>query len=245
MATDDFENSLAPGSKIRGVFLILKDQQWHCRECEYRHLNIMQIAGGSGIQGLQRGNKSRDGLEIESGNHFCKNCNRQTRHDRWTGRYAPSIKSSGMTGAFVRRAIQLLGGRDVVERTKRPDNELAVDHKLPQLRWDAKTSMRQTDYVRMTDGDIKRRFQLLKKSNGSVSHNLLKSRSCERCYRTGKRGTPFGINFHYEGDEKWRGESRQDAKGCIGCGWYDFDRWRRELNRTFKERNVKRTNREK
>lgn len=101
-------------------------------------------------------------------------------------------------------------------------------------RWNEITSKQKTDYQGMTDDDIRARFQLLKKSNGNVSHNLLKSRACEDCFETGERGTPFGIRYFYAGDERWQGEDATDAKGCVGCGWYDIDAWRASLNRKLR-----------
>lgn len=86
------------------------------------------------------------------------------------------------------------------------------------------------NYPAMADHDIRRHFQLLKRSNGAVSHNLLKSRACEHCFATGQRGTPFGIHYFYAGDAKWRPADKKDPTGCIGCGWYDFAEWRRSLN---------------
>ncbi|MDE0320862.1 MAG: hypothetical protein OXH86_19850 [Acidimicrobiaceae bacterium] len=109
-----------------------------------------------------------------------------------------------------------------------------MDHKLPQLRWGGTEVAAQQDYSAMSDEDIVDKFQLLKKSNGSVSHNLLKSRACERCYKTGNRGTPFGIRFFYAGNGKWAPADKQDASGCVGCGWFDFDAWRSALNRTLR-----------
>jgi hypothetical protein len=89
----------------------------------------------------------------------------------------------------------------------------------------------------MTDDEIKAKFQLLKKDS-TGNHNLLKSRSCERCIETRKRGTPFGIRFWYEGDENWSQDIPQTGKdaeqGCVGCGWYDFETWRTELNKKLK-----------
>ena len=94
----------------------------------------------------------------------------------------------------------------------------------------------QDDYSSgVTDDDIKGRFQLLKSSNGSVSHNLLKSRACEKCYKTGNRGTPFGIKFFYEGGSKWAPADKEAPEGCIGCGWFDFDKWRTELNKEIRK----------
>ena len=214
--------------------MVLKDRQWHCRECEYTHAGTTQIAGGSGIQGLQRGTKSRPGMDIQSGNHYCLTCDKLTRHDRWTGNFMSAIPAPSMPADFALRAIRVLGSRDVVEQTVRTPNELTVDHKLPMLRWNEETSVAQSEFASMTDDDIRAKFQLLKASNGSVSHNLLKSRACERCYRTGRRGTPFGIVFFYDGGREWEPDDLKDPRGCIGCGWYDFDSWRTGLNELLK-----------
>ncbi len=226
----EFEATFNKGTKIYQVWLVLKDQQWHCRECEYTHVNITQIAGGSGIQGLQRGTKSRDGLEIDSANHLCPKCERTTRHDRWTGGFETAIPSPSMPQGFARRVIGLLSSRDVVDGSERSPSQLTVDHKLPIIRWSPETQQTQSAYSTMSDDDIKTHFQLLKKSNGSISHNLLKSRACEQCFKTGERGTPFGLRFFYEGGPRWEPADKKDPSGCVGCGWYDFDQWRRQLN---------------
>lgn len=126
---------------------------------------------------------------------------------------------------FCSRAVSVLGSRDVVELTERPANQLTVDHKVPMLRWTAEERTVPTSYSSMSDDDIRARFQLLKQSNGSVSHNLLKSRACERCFKSGRRGTPFGIVFFYSGGPRWAPADKKDPSGCIGCGWYDFDEW--------------------
>ena len=227
----DFEKKLNQSTKTWMVFDVLRDMQCHCRECEYTHTGITQIAGGAGTQGLQRGTKSRPGLVIDSGNHLCANCGKTTRHDRWQGNFTRSVPSSSMPKGFARRAVALLGSRDVVELTERPPNQLTVDHKLPQLRWNSTETNAQQNYSAMSDKEIRTHFQLLKKSNGSVSHNLLKSRACERCYKSGNRGTPFGIRFFYDGDGKWAPADKDDASGCVGCGWFDFAAWRDALNK--------------
>lgn len=232
---DEFEAGFDKESKVYKVYLVLKDKQWHCRECKYTHTRITQIAGGSGIQGLQRGNKSRKGMEIESANHFCKRCGRNTRQDRWTGNFIEPVAISGMSTKFARKVVQLLGSRDVVENTERPHNQLTVDHKLPMLRWNERNKKEQTNYTKMNDDEIRSKFQLLKKSNGSVSHNLLKSRACEKCYKTGNRGTPFGIKYFYAGNSKWEPVDKEDAEGCVGCGWFDFNLWRTTLNKALQK----------
>ena len=231
---DDFEKAFKLESKVFQVYKILKDQQWHCRECEYQHTGITQIAGGSGIQGLQRGTKSRQGMIIDSANHFCMICDRATRHDRWQGAFQSSVQGGSMPQSFVNKAVRVFDSRDVVENTQRPTNQLTIDHKLPRIRWNEESNAMLVDYANMDENDIKQHFQLLKKSNGSVSHNLLKSRACERCYRSGKRGQPFGISFFYNGGAKWEPSDKQDPSGCVGCGWYDFALWRESLNKLIK-----------
>ena len=226
----DFESAFGTNTKVYQVYLVLRDQQWHCRECEYSHTGITQIAGGAGIQGLQRGTKSRAGMRIESANLFCYSCERTTRQDRWDGSFETAVQVPSMSPLFARRVYELLGRRDIVEGTERPLSQLTIDHKLPMIRWSADTESQQTDYSEMSDDGIRAIFQLLKKSNGSASHNQLKSRACERCFRFGERGTPFGIRFFYSGGSNWEPEDRRDAEGCKGCGWYDFDLWRRYLN---------------
>jgi hypothetical protein len=71
------------------------------------------------------------------------------------------------------------------------------------------------------------------------NHNLLKSRSCENCIKTGKRGSPMGIDFWYFGGQNWDQnippKGKDAEKGCIGCGWYDFEKWRNSLNQKLTE----------
>lgn len=97
-------------------------------------------------------------------------------------------------------------------------------------RWGA---AEETNPPEMTSEEISRKFQLLKK-DASGNHNLLKSRACERCLATGKRGYPMGIKFYYAGDENWSSncpKTGPDAeRGCYGCGWYDVEAWRIALN---------------
>ena len=180
---------------------------------------------------MRRGSTNRPGLFIEHESRYCDQCESNQRHDRWTGEFTTLLHMAGIPDALTRRAHRVLGGRDVVDNVTRSVNEITLDHKFPMKRWDEETSKRQTDYQDMTDDDIRERFQLLKKSNGNVSHNLLKSRACEICFDTGRRGTPFGIRYFYAGGDRWEGEDDQDPQGCIGCGWYDIEAWRESLNR--------------
>ena len=220
-----------PGTKQLQTFEVLEDRDWHCRNHAYHHIESGQIAGSGGIQGLKRGTAKRPGLAIEHESRYCPECDRNCRHDRWTGQFTTLLHMAGIPPSLTLRAHRILGGRDIVDDVSRSVHEVTLDHKLPMKRWNEVTSSQQTNYQDMTDDDIRERFQLLKKSNGNVSHNLLKSRACEECFRTGKRGTPFGIHYFYAGNRNWQGKTATDANGCIGCGWYDIDKWRASLNR--------------
>ena len=75
--------------------------------------------------------------------------------------------------------------------------------------------------------EIKEKFILLTRSN-----NLLKSRYCEKCYRTGERGNFPGIYYWFKGGKLWdKNIDKYDRKGCIGCFWNDPYEWRNELNK--------------
>ena len=77
-----------------------------------------------------------------------------------------------MTQSFINKTMQVFDSRDVVENTERLPDQLTIDHKLPGIRWNEESNAMLIDYANMDENDIKAHFQLLKKSNGSVSHNL-------------------------------------------------------------------------
>ena len=230
---EEFEEKFRDGTLQKRVFQVIKDRQWHCRKCEYGHVDSGQLAGGGGFQGLKRGSGSRPGLILESDDLYCYICERVTRQDRWSGEFQTSVNAGSMPDVFIEAVMRIFDSRDVIEKTKRQVHELTIDHKLPMKRWNSKSTEMLTDYRNMDATDIKTHFQLLKKSNGAVSHNMLKSRACERCFETGKRGQPFGIAFYYSGGHTWSPSDKLDPSGCIGCGWYDFELWRKHLNRVL------------
>ena len=183
----------------------------------------------SGIQGLQRGTKTRLGLAIESKNQFCQNCKKRTRWDRWTGETKEANAAANIPKELVQIILNFYSYTDIIEQRERPAHELVIDHRFPMERWG---NAEETHDVNMNEYEIKQKFQLLKK-DGAGNHNLLKSRSCENCIKTGNRGTPFGIKFWYEGGDKWACSHQKGAEaeeGCRGCGWYDFETWRNTLN---------------
>lgn len=230
MTIDEYKRLLGTSSLQSQYFQILQDQQAHCRKCAQQQIGSEQLAGGGGVQGLQRGNKSRPGIVILSENRQCPVCGKSTRWDRWTGEFKVANSAAGISPTLQRRILNHYGNIDIIEQRQRADHELVVDHRFPMERWGEAESRNPDD---MSDEEINRKFQLLKKDD-SGNHNLLKSRACERCIATGKRGYPLGIKFYYAGNEDWPsdcpGFGSGAEQGCFGCGWYDFAAWRTALN---------------
>lgn len=131
--------------------------------------------------------------------------------------------------ALRKKIISVLDGIDAYECSKNP--HCLPDHKFPEIRWDEDTKADNPDD--MSEEDIKRKFQLL-----TNQRNQQKREVCRKCYQTGQRGYPFGIKFFYRGEETWdksvplKGKCAE--KGCIGCGWYDLQKWRKSLQETIK-----------
>ena len=141
----------------------------------------------------------------------------QTGYEVWT----PKLRA---------RILKVLRNYDAFEG-KQITRHLLPDHKFPEIRWDSETREENPDY--MTDVVIRKKFQLL-----SNQRNQEKREVCRRCYQDGARGTPFGINFFYEGGPTGPNgipcRGRAAEQGCIGCGWYDLQAWRDALNKSFK-----------
>lgn len=226
----DFRRTFAPNSLQAKYFDILSDQTFHCRKCAQLKIGSEQLAGGGGVQGLQRGTKNRPGLVIETISEYCKKCGKRTKWDRWTGEFQQSNSASGISGRLQTRVLEHYGYVDTIEQRKRQAHELVIDHRIPMERWG---ESEENNDINMSEEDIQRKFQLLKKDS-SGNHNLLKSRACEKCIETGKRGYPMGIKYYYEGDEDWPEDcpttGKEAERGCVGCGWYDFEAWRQGLN---------------
>lgn len=230
-SAENFRAKLKKGSSQYKVFNLLSDQDWHCRTCEGKQVASDQYAGGGGIQGLERGNRSgRPGLVIETKREYCQVCKRVTTWDRWTGETREANASANIPSQLAARILKVYRYTDVIENRQRLPHELVIDHRFPMERWGRSEPSHD---VNMSETEIRKKFQLLKKDTAG-NHNLLKSRSCERCIETGRRGTPMGINFWYSGGENWPDDIPQSGseaeQGCLGCGWYDFETWRNALN---------------
>lgn len=231
----EYAGLFKPNATALKVFNILKDKKFHCRGHDYAEAKSGQIAGSGGIQGLERGTRKRPGLEIESVRRHCKNCKRTLTFDRWTGKFVEPTHMAALSPKLIERILKVFDYTDAVDQKKRPISELTIDHKFPMVRWPKDYG--DLDNDKMSDGEIKSRYQLLKKSNGTVSHNLLKSRACESCIKTKNRGMPFGIRFFHEGTDKFTA-GVQDESGCHGCGWYDFNLWRKKLNQLIESKDM-------
>lgn len=123
-----------------------------------------------------------------------------------------------------KRIIKVLDSYDVYEGKK--GQHLLPDHKFSEIRWDEHTKDVNPDD--MTDEQIRDKFQLM-----SNQRNQQKREACRRCFQSGKRQFPFGIQYYYEGNENWDSsippKGKAAEQGCHGCGWYDMEKWRQNL----------------
>ena len=104
--------------------------------------------------------------------------------------------------------------------------QLEVDHRFPQVRWSKDEEYDEN----MSDEELLKKFQLLTRE-----HNLWKSRYCEKCFKSGERGTFIGIKYFAHGGSTWDTNiSPDDERGCQGCFWFDPENWRNSLNNKIK-----------
>ena len=135
------------------------------------------------------------------------------------------------TPQFKARVIRLLEERNAFEARVTAKKALIPDHKFSEVRWDDETKAENS--MDMTDDEIIEKFQLL-----DNQRNQQKREICRKCFQEGIRGTIYGIKFFYEGDKNWNRNiptvGKAAEKGCIGCPWYDIEKWRKELNDRLK-----------
>lgn len=128
---------------------------------------------------------------------------------------------------FKALAIKTLDALNVYELSSANKGSLIPDHKFPEIRWDTETKAENPET--MTEAEIKEKFQLL-----DNQRNQQKREVCRKCFQTSKRGFPFGIRFFYKGDQNWPSNvpttGKSAEQGCVGCGWYDLEKWRKALN---------------
>lgn len=131
-----------------------------------------------------------------------------------------------MSEDFRNHVVSILGSVDVYEN--RTAVGLLPDHKFSEIRWDENTP--EDNPVDMPADKVRAKFQMM-----TTQRNQQKREVCRRCYKTRERGTIYGIKFFYAGTEKWDPSIPQRGKaaerGCIGCPWYDIQKWREELQK--------------
>ena len=154
----------------------------------------------------------------------CPSCGTTTFFDiliRIPRHAADNERRYSLSARLQKRIKTLLDNYDVCFDETRPPSELTIDHKFPSSRWVQGESINEPN---MPNESIRKKFQLL-----TNQANLQKERYCKRCVLHGIRGDYFGIKWFYEGDEHWRGSSKADELGCIGCCWYDMAEWKRRF----------------
>lgn len=215
-------NPFKEGTTSYNDFNVLSDLKWHCTKCELKsgQAKTWQIWRQNGIQ-LDKDEKENFYKTI-----FCQNCNNKTVHRKLvTLNISEDTKTrSNLPKTLADRIKKILKFEEAMFLRKMPPKELEIDHKFPQIRWKGNEDINNAD---MSEGDIKDKFILLSRSS-----NLLKSRHCEKCYKTGERGTFPGIYYWFKGGKFWDKKiDKHDKKGCEGCFWNDPDKWRCALNK--------------
>lgn len=215
-------NPFKEGTTSHNDFDVLSDLKWHCTKCELKsgQAKTWQVWRQMGIQlGTdEKGNFYK--------NIFCEKCNNKTVHRRLiTLDISEDTKiRSGLPQNLAKRIKTFLKFEEALFLRKMMPKELEVDHKFPQVRWNKNEDIND---MKMSDEEIKDKFILLSRSN-----NLLKSRYCERCYKTGERGVFPGIYYWFKGSRMWDKKfDKHDKRGCEGCFWNNPYKWRENLNK--------------
>lgn len=205
--------------------------QWGCRQCT--DTSKVNSQAGSRIRAL----KKDHGYHVATKQVYCEVCGKKTPHDillRIPRQKGNSQKRFNISNSLRKRIKVLFDYTDACFGDKYASGaqNLIIDHKFPATRWVVGETK---NFITMTDEDIKEKFQLLTQQT-----NLQKDRYCFRCLQEEKRGDFFGIKWYPVGDENWNGASKSDESGCIGCPWYDLEKWKNEFNE-FLENNKDKT----
>jgi hypothetical protein len=200
------------------IFNNLKESEWKC---------ATHLGESNNLQRRIQDIKDKGFMLATDTSMYCNKCKKNTTHHILLRLPSGAIrKYETWTPETRKRIIKVLGNHDVYEDRK-AGADILPDHKFPEIRWDEHTS---EDNEKITDEKIKEKFQLI-----NNKRNEQKREACRCCYQTGKRGIIFGINYFYEGGEKWDEDVPKNGKeaeqGCVGCGWYDITKWRDALNK--------------
>lgn len=146
---------------------------------------------------------------------FCPVCKQQTTHYKLL-KLEPTLTKQTRLGIDKKtreRILTIFDNRDAF--TGGSISSVAeIDHKVPWTRLDE-----DIDATVLSEREVREHFQLLTRE-----HNLLKDRACGHCKTNNERPPFLGIPYWYEGDGVYRGS-------CEGCGWYDGEKWRKEITK--------------
>lgn len=212
-------NPSKPSTKRGQTFEILSDGEWHCSACELPSSQPAKDIQQIRIQGFKfEGSPSMWGEYL-----YCENCDSKTVHRKMKHTFPTEkpIVRAQMPRSFKTRVRKLYNHKDAFDGST-PSTTVEVDHRKPEVRWDESEDI---DFDNITDKEIKEKFQVLSRKN-----NLLKSRKCEQCVKTGERPPFMGIEFWYKGDSTYN-----EDIGCEGCGWYNPQKWKEALNLIVEE----------
>ena len=222
---NDFWSKKPKATITKEFFDVLaKDFKWCCASCDFpRNSN-----GTRRIQDIKE-----FGYTISTDlRKYCYKCKKKTRHLILLPLPRGKITGYETWDKETRdKIIKNLKTYDVFEAKVTKKEGLLPDHKFPEIRWNDET--RRKSLKNLTDVEIKNDFQLL-----TNQRNQQKREICRNCCQTGKRGLIYGIPYFYEGSLDWDKSIPQKGKeaenGCIGCAWYDIERWRNELIKRLK-----------
>lgn len=203
-------------TQIFKIFEILSDLKRHCSECELpwsQPAKALQMIRQAWFEMEKNGSNYEKRMD-------CPKCGRKTPHRRLISlnQVNQSVeRTSTLSEKLKERIRKLYWYKDAFLWYEPTWRKIEVDHRIPQVRWTEK----EEDYVAMTDDQLKEKFMLLVRE-----HNLLKSRNCEQCKKTGKRQPFLGMNIFYEWDENYA-----EPLWCKWCGWYNPEKWKDFLNK--------------
>lgn len=211
-------------SETYKVLKALYSREWECRVCgPVPKVNAQPAAR---LRDLKK-----KGYIIGSQTKRCDKCAKSQMHDilvmlpKSSNQPLHELRKP-MSEKLKKKIKSLLNYKEASSARKLSAKELLIDHKFPSQRW-SKSESDNADT--MSYDEIKNKFQLL--SNQS---NTLKSRYCDNCVETGKRGTFMGISWFYQGNENWVGNIKDEENGCKGCPWYDLELWKSKLQDKLK-----------
>lgn len=217
-------NPFKKGSTQYTDFETMSDLKWHCTKCELKSGQAKTWQVWRQEKGIQL---DQDENENWYKKIFCSNCGDITVHRKLksTEIISNNLKArSGIPPTIAKKAKEIYEYIDEYSMRKEPPNQLEIDHRVPQVRWDSN----EDNNTNLTTNQIKEKFMLLTRAN-----NSLKSRVCEECLATNKRGKGYKeIEFWYVGNEDYTAEI-----GCTGCFWHNPSEWRKRLNAKLKELN--------